>query len=97
MNHLKIVKPIGRICRHCQVSRQEDAGIGKSDWLRMGAMSQWSRLKEQAAGKWQMPLFVLSMVMLGVSLLRLLPGADRLPPEQAVTYLDTLIRAGIFD
>lgn len=60
-------------------------------------MSQWSRLKEQAAGKWQMPLFVLSMVMLGVSLLRLLPAADRLPPEQAVTYLDTLIRAGIFD
>ncbi|MCH7838850.1 MAG: tetratricopeptide repeat protein [Planctomycetes bacterium] len=60
-------------------------------------MSQWSRLKEQAVGKWQMPLFALSMVMLGVSLLRLFPASDQLPPEQALTYLDNLIRAGIFD
>ncbi len=60
-------------------------------------MSQWKSLKEQAAGKWQMPLFALSLFMLLVSLPLLSSDPERLRPDEALEALDDLLNAGAYD
>jgi len=62
----------------------------------MGSTSNWSSLRGRASGKWQLPLLAVSLLMLGGALLyRTRPTPSRVPFEQVVTYLDSLI-AGRF-
>ncbi len=63
----------------------------------MGAVAQWSSLKERAAGKWQLPLFFLGLVMLGGSLYVARPTPKRIPLSQAVEQLDVLLSGGLSD
>ncbi|MGB2986681.1 MAG: tetratricopeptide repeat protein [Phycisphaerae bacterium] len=60
-------------------------------------MPQWETLKDRAAGKWQLPLLLLSLVMLAGVLLRVRPTPARLPLSEAVEYLDTLVSGGFYD
>ena len=60
-------------------------------------MSQWERLKGRAAGKWQMPLLVLSLIMLAAAFFRAHPTPRRLPLPDAVDRLEGLSRAGLHD
>jgi hypothetical protein len=54
----------------------------------MGTVAQWSTLKERVAGKWQLPLFFLGLLMLGGSLYLSCPSPRRIPPSQAIEHLD---------
>jgi TolA-binding protein len=63
----------------------------------MGTMSRWSTLQERIAGKWQIPLFILSLVMLVGAFLRVRPDPMGLPLDEALAYLDTLIGGGAFE
>lgn len=65
--------------------------------LRMGTMSQWEALLERVAGKWQMPLLGLSLLMLAASLLHLRPSPTYLPLDEAVEYLDVLVSDGLYE
>jgi len=56
-----------------------------------------SLLKERAAGKWQLPLFFVGLVMLGASLYVSREGSKRIPITQVVEELDALISAGMND
>lgn len=60
-------------------------------------MSQWATLRDRAAGKWQVPLLVFSLVMLGTAFLRITHSPTKLPLDQAVEYLSTLVSGGIYN
>ncbi len=60
-------------------------------------MSQWATFRERVAGKWQIPLFVVSLAMLGGAFLRIRPVPDDVPPDVALGYLDRSIDAGLFE
>ncbi len=60
-------------------------------------MSQWSILNERMTGKWQIPLFALSSLMLAGAFMRLRPDPARFPLRDAIHYLDTTVAAGSFD
>ena len=60
-------------------------------------MAEWSSLKERAAGKWQLPLFFLGLVMLGGSLYLSRPTPKRLPLSQVIERLDVLLSGGLND
>ena len=65
--------------------------------LGMSMGSGWSTLGERVTGKWQIPLFVFSVVLLGVVFLRPKPGPTHLPIKQAVEYLDSLVSSELYD
>ena len=60
-------------------------------------MTAWSNLKERVAGKWQFPLFVLSLFLLVGSLWRVTPGQRPRSIEEADEVLGQLISAGFHD
>lgn len=60
-------------------------------------MPQWSTLQKRVAGKWQIPLFVLSLALLVGAFLRIRPSESRLSLDEAVDYLDVLISGGVYD
>ena len=62
--------------------------------LRMGTVAQSSSLKERVAGKWQLPLFFLGLLMLGGSLYISLPNPTCIPLSQAIEQLDVLVSGG---
>jgi len=66
-------------------------------WLRMGSVAQSASLTERVAGKWQLPLFFLGLVMLGSSLYFSRPDPTRVPLSQAIEQLDELISSGVND
>ena len=59
-------------------------------------MVQWSGLKERAAGKWQFPLFMLSILMLAASFFHIQPDPARLPLGKAAESLDALVTGGLY-
>ena len=60
-------------------------------------MSEWGSLKERVAGKWQVPLFAISVALLGAALLMLRPGPKEISLDTAVEYLDLLLSGGMYD
>jgi tetratricopeptide (TPR) repeat protein len=60
-------------------------------------MSQWESLKDRAAGKWQMPLLLVSLILLAGSLLRLRSASTQLPLNQAAEYLTELVSGAQFE
>jgi tetratricopeptide (TPR) repeat protein len=62
----------------------------------MSMMSQWATLKERAAGRWQLPLLVVSLILLTGSLLRSRPAPTSLPLGDAINFLDRQIASGFF-
>ena len=60
-------------------------------------MSEWASLKGRVAGKWQVPLFVISVALLGAAVLTLRPGPKEISLDHAVEYLDLLLSGGMFD
>lgn len=60
-------------------------------------MSEWTSLKERVAGKWQVPLFVFSVMLLGAALLAVRPRPGDVPLGNAVEYLDLVLSGGMFD
>jgi two-component system OmpR family sensor kinase len=54
----------------------------------MSMMSQWATLKERAAGRWQLPLLVVSLILLTASFLRIRPAPTSLPLGDAINFLD---------
>ena len=59
-------------------------------------MSDWRTLEDRVAGKWQVPLLVVALVLLALSFLRLNPGPSKLPFSEAVDRLNTQIEHGLF-
>ncbi len=59
-------------------------------------MSPWSAIAQRMAGKWQIPLFVVSLLLLATAVWRIVPAPDKLPVEDAVSYLDSLLDARDF-
>lgn len=93
---LIVVKPAGAICRHVQVLRQEDAA-DRQTGLRMGTMSHWGDLQNRAAGKWQMPLLAVSLILLAGAFLRARPTPTRLPFDEAIEHLEALTSGELYD
>jgi len=60
-------------------------------------MSEWSSLKERSAGKWQLPLLVVSAFVLAGGLLRLNPKPRELPLAEALEYLEGAVKAEEFE
>lgn len=59
-------------------------------------MTQWQALRDRLAGKWQVPVFLLSMVMLAASFHRLSPNPASLPPEKAIDELRSLVSSAAY-
>jgi len=59
-------------------------------------MTSWSDLRQRIAGKWQVPLFVISLVALGASFLNIKPTPSDYPIDQAVEELDVLVSGGLY-
>ena len=60
-------------------------------------MAQWTTIKERAGDKWQLPLFVVSLGLLGLSLFRLAPPPEAWPLPDAVAHLSRLVASGAYD
>ena len=60
-------------------------------------MSQWSTLQQRVGGKWQIPLFAVSLALLAGAFLRIKPDQADYTPQQACTFLDQLIESGVTD
>ena len=58
-------------------------------------MSQWRELGDRIAGKWQLPLLVVSLAMLAGAAIRLRPTPEKMTVEEAVDYLDDLLAVGL--
>ncbi len=63
----------------------------------MSTTVAWSDLKARAAGKWQLPLLAASMIVLGAGVIRMQPTPAKIPVDQSLKYLDTLITGKFFD
>ena len=57
-------------------------------------MGQWSTITDRAAGKWQIPLLVVSLLLLAGSVYRSRPTPTDIPVEEAIRQLDSLVLAG---
>ncbi len=60
-------------------------------------MAEWNSIKNRAAGKWQIPLFLVSLALLAFSLMRARPSPQRMPAERAIRFLSDLHAAELFD
>jgi len=56
----------------------------------MGFMADWTSLRQRSAGKWQIPLFLLSTVLLGSAVLHYRRAARELSPADALVQLALL-------
>ncbi|HEY3242304.1 MAG TPA: tetratricopeptide repeat protein [Phycisphaerae bacterium] len=61
----------------------------------MSAAITWSQLRERAGGKWQIPLLLAALSLLGVALLRNRPRELRLPVERLIDEVATLTDGGL--
>ncbi len=59
-------------------------------------MSEWVSLRDRVAGKWQLPLFALSLILLSGAIYRFRSTPARYTPAETVEYLDSLIAAGLY-
>jgi len=59
-------------------------------------MSQWTELRQRMAGRWQIPLFAGSLVLLAAGLYRLRPSPETLPLAAAIDFLDSLLASGAY-
>ena len=57
-------------------------------------VSDWHALEERVAGKWQVPLLVVALVMLALSVMRLNPGPSELPFPEAIAQLNARVEVG---
>ena len=53
-------------------------------------MADWTSLRQRISGKWQVPLFLLSTVLLGTAILRYPGAAQEMSPSEALTQLAIL-------
>ena len=60
-------------------------------------MSQWTSLRDRAAGRWQLPLLAVSLILMIGALLRVRPAPTDLAFNDAVAYLDRLVAGRVFD
>jgi len=63
----------------------------------MSAMSEWSTLRARVAGKWQVPLLLLSLLLLAGAFIRVQPHPAKQPFGEAVEALDRMVSQGFFD
>lgn len=59
-------------------------------------MSEWASLRDRVAGKWQLPLLGLSILLLAGAIYRIHPTPARFSPTEAVKHLDSLVTAGMY-
>lgn len=57
----------------------------------------WQQLQDRVRNTWQVPLFVLSLILLTTSFFKLHTTPTELSMDQAVAYVETLIDNGVFD
>ncbi|MFQ5461711.1 MAG: tetratricopeptide repeat protein [Phycisphaerae bacterium] len=57
-------------------------------------MSQWKQLQERISGKWQIPLFVVSLGLLAGAFLRVRPKPSDVPLDESLKYMDALQASG---
>ncbi|MHC5109852.1 MAG: tetratricopeptide repeat protein [Planctomycetota bacterium] len=60
-------------------------------------MSQWNNLQKRIAHKWQIPVFVISMALLGFALIRVRPKITDIPLDESLDLMDEQVEAGAFD
>ncbi len=60
-------------------------------------MSQWKELQERISGKWQIPLLVVSLGLLGGAFLRVRPTPSDVPLDDSLKYMDALQASGGFE
>ncbi len=63
----------------------------------MGNDSNWQALGQRIAGKWQIPLAIASLVLLGAAVWRIRPSPTTLPLQRAFTHIDTMISGQYFN
>jgi len=59
-------------------------------------MSEWASLRARVAGKWQLPLLALSLILLAGGIYRIRPTPVRYSPAEAAEHLDFLLSAGMY-
>ena len=60
-------------------------------------MPEWTKLRERLAGKWQIPLFVCSILLLAGSFIRINPATKPESLEAAAEALGELVAGGSYD
>jgi tetratricopeptide (TPR) repeat protein len=63
----------------------------------MSKMSQWGELRERLAGKWQVPLLVVSLFLLACGVFRLRPSPTSMPVADALEFLDEYAAGGFHE
>ncbi len=63
----------------------------------MSEESSWQSIGRRVAGKWQIPLAVVSFVLLGAAVWRIRPSPTALPLHRAFTHIDTMIAGRQFN
>jgi tetratricopeptide (TPR) repeat protein len=63
----------------------------------MGNMSPWGEIRERVTGKWQLPLLVLSVILLAVSFLSIRPTPSSLSTETVLEHLDAYLAGGLHE
>ena len=71
-------------------------GAGLVCRLRKSVMSEWSAIQERSAGKWQIPLFALSLLALGAAIYAIRPQPKKIPIDLAVEQLQLLNDGGLY-
>jgi tetratricopeptide (TPR) repeat protein len=61
----------------------------------MGNMSSWGDIRERVRGRWQLPLLVLSVMLLAVSFFSIRPTPSSLPTETVLEHLDAYLSGGL--
>ncbi|RME40601.1 MAG: hypothetical protein D6788_03000, partial [Planctomycetota bacterium] len=59
-------------------------------------MSTWKEVRERASRRWQLPVLVVSLVLLVKAGLRLAPAPTDLPPDEAIRFLAQQVEAGLY-
>ena len=60
-------------------------------------MSQWSEIRNRLENKWQIPLLFVSVLLLIGAFIGGRPSPDDLPIDDAVRYMESLVKGGAFD
>ncbi len=60
-------------------------------------MSSWIDIRERVAGKWQIPLLAVSVILLAGSFLFTRPTPTTTPIDEVLKYLDAYVAGGLYD
>jgi tetratricopeptide (TPR) repeat protein len=60
-------------------------------------MSQWPSVRNRLAGKWQLPLLAVSLLLLPLAVLSVRKSPDEIPLTGAIERIDALLAGGMYD